>query len=240
MPRRQRRYTNGDGILNNTEATVHYGDSNIALTVSGDTDAATSGLAVDRMPVAGKEGKISCKRTIPVSQDVVDHIKDLHVVQHGIDRNDNGKYDFEGAGKSELDPKLPQEATAPTNCGEVKGAAVGPSRSAGSRPAVRRGRRGCPGPRFSAQAPGPRRWQRAFSSSRVGGRSPVRWPWRRPGAPSEPVDWGWRTGLRPPACHGCSDRRGDCGAAAQRLRGQGFGGFAELPGADNGPGRSGS
>lgn len=117
--------TNGDGILNNTEATVHYGDINIALTVSGDTDAATSGLAVDRMPVADKEGKISYKRTIPVSQDVIDHIKDLHVVQHGIDRNGNDKYDFEGAGKSELDPKLPQEATAPTNCGEVKGAAVG-------------------------------------------------------------------------------------------------------------------
>ncbi|BBC36245.1 uncharacterized protein SGFS_075390 [Streptomyces graminofaciens] len=117
--------TDGDGILNNTEATVHYGDINIALTVSGDTDAATSGLAVDRMPVADAEGKIAYKRTIPVSQDVIDHIKDLHVVQHGIDRNGNDKYDFEGAGKSELDPTLPQEATAPTNCGEVKGAAVG-------------------------------------------------------------------------------------------------------------------
>ncbi|MFD7614974.1 hypothetical protein [Streptomyces sp. NPDC059828] len=116
--------TNGDGILNNTEATHDYGDINISLTTSGDTDAG-SGLAVDRMPVADKEGKISYKRTIPVSQDVVEHIKDLHVVQHGIDRNDNDKYDEEGAGKSELDPKLPQEATAPTNCGEVKGAAVG-------------------------------------------------------------------------------------------------------------------
>ncbi|WP_308186121.1 hypothetical protein [Streptomyces sp. MNU76] len=41
--------TNKDGILDNTEATVHYGDINIALTVSGDTDTATSGLAVDRM-----------------------------------------------------------------------------------------------------------------------------------------------------------------------------------------------
>ncbi|WP_405573618.1 hypothetical protein OG418_49390 [Streptomyces phaeochromogenes] len=117
--------TNNDGILNNTEATVHYGDINIALTVSGDTDAATSGLAVDRMPVADDEGKISYKRTIKVGQDVVEKIKDLHIVQHGIDPNGNGKYDFEGAGKSELDPKLPQEATAPANCGEVKGAAVG-------------------------------------------------------------------------------------------------------------------
>ncbi|MCZ7461917.1 hypothetical protein [Streptomyces sp. WMMC940] len=116
--------TDGDGILNNTEATKDYGDINISLTTEGGTDAG-SGLAVDRMPVADKEGKITYKRTITVSQDVVDNIKDLHIVQHGIDRNDNGEYDVEGAGKSELDPKLPQEATAPTNCGVVKGAAVG-------------------------------------------------------------------------------------------------------------------
>ncbi|MFJ9643915.1 hypothetical protein ACSHWO_01975 [Streptomyces sp. HUAS TT3] len=116
--------TDRDGVLSNTEATKDYGDINISLTTSGDTKA-TSGLAVDRMPVADRKGKVSYQRTITVGQDVVDHIKDLHVVQHGIDRNKNDKYDFEGAGKSELDPKLPQEATAPTNCGEVKGAAVG-------------------------------------------------------------------------------------------------------------------
>ncbi|MFD5733430.1 MULTISPECIES: hypothetical protein [Streptomyces] len=117
--------TNGDGVINNTEATVDYGNINISLTTKGPTDAMGSGLAVDRMPVADAQGKLSYERTIPVSQAVVDHIKDLHIVQHGIDRNNNQKYDFEGAGKSELDPKLPQEATAPTNCGEVQGAAVG-------------------------------------------------------------------------------------------------------------------
>ncbi|MFF4421781.1 hypothetical protein ACFY04_13490 [Streptomyces sp. NPDC001549] len=114
----------GDGVLSNTEATHDYGDINISLTTGGDTKP-TSGLDVLRMPVADAQGTIRYKRTIEVGQDVVDHIKDLHVVQHGIDRNKNKKYDFEGAGKSELDPKLPQEATAPTNCGEVKGAAVG-------------------------------------------------------------------------------------------------------------------
>ncbi|MFD5510446.1 hypothetical protein [Streptomyces sp. NPDC059761] len=116
--------TDHDGVLSNTEATVDYGDINISLTTSGDTKAA-SGLAVDRMPVANKQGKVSYKRTITVAQDVVDHIKDLHIVQHGIDRNHNGTYDVQGAGKSELDPKLPQEATAPTNCGMVMGASVG-------------------------------------------------------------------------------------------------------------------
>ncbi|MFI0713588.1 hypothetical protein ACH4SK_23610 [Streptomyces inhibens] len=115
--------TDGDGIVNNTEATVHYGDINITLTTEGDTSP-DSGLAVDRMPKADAQGKLSYERTIPVSQDVVDHIKDLHVVQHGIDPNGNKKYDF-GAGKSELDPKLPQEATAPAVCGIVEGAAVG-------------------------------------------------------------------------------------------------------------------
>ncbi|MFG2138552.1 hypothetical protein [Streptomyces sp. NPDC048650] len=115
--------TDGDGIINNTEATVHYGDINISLTTDGDTSP-NSGLAVDRMPKADAQGNLSYERTIPVSQDVVEHIKDLHIVQHGIDPNGNKKYDF-GAGKSELDPKLPQEATAPAVCGIVEGAAVG-------------------------------------------------------------------------------------------------------------------
>ncbi|WP_432148937.1 CHRD domain-containing protein [Streptomyces sp. bgisy029] len=113
----------GDGIVTTAEGLPTYGDINISLTTKGDTSK-ESGLAVDRMPVADKDGKLTYSRTITVSQDVADHFKDLHIVQHGIDRNNDGKYDF-GAGKSELDPKLPQEATAPANCGMVKGAAVG-------------------------------------------------------------------------------------------------------------------
>lgn len=114
---------NHDGIVTTAEGMPDYGDINISLTTKGDTSKA-SGLAVDRMPVAEKDGTLSYERTITVSQTVADHIKDLHVVQHGIDPNGDGKYDF-GKGKSELDPKLPQEATAPTDCGMVMGAAVG-------------------------------------------------------------------------------------------------------------------
>ena len=114
---------NGDGIVTTAEGLPAYGDINISLTTKGDTSK-KSGLDVKRMPVAKKDGTLSYSRTITVSQDVADHIKDLHVVQHGIDPNSNGKYDF-GKGKSELDPKLPQEATAPADCGMVKGAAVG-------------------------------------------------------------------------------------------------------------------
>ena len=38
------------------------------------------------------------------------------MVIHGIDYNHNGKYDF-SAGKSDLDPSLPAEATDPAACG---------------------------------------------------------------------------------------------------------------------------
>lgn len=114
---------NGDGIVTTAEGLPAYGDINISLTTKGDTSK-KSGLDVKRMPAAKEDGTLSYSRTITVSKDVADHIKDLHVVQHGIDPNNNNEYDF-GKGKSELDPKLPQEATAPANCGMVKGAAVG-------------------------------------------------------------------------------------------------------------------
>ncbi|MCY0962842.1 hypothetical protein OTB19_39145 [Streptomyces sp. H27-H5] len=110
---------NGDGIVTTAEGLPAYGDINISLTTSGDTSKA-SGLAVDRMPVADARGNVSYARTIPVSQAIADHLQNLHVVQHGIDPNGNGKYDF-GKGKSELDPKLPQEATAPASCGMLHG-----------------------------------------------------------------------------------------------------------------------
>ncbi|MER7108654.1 hypothetical protein [Streptomyces sp. NPDC000229] len=114
---------NKDGVLTTTEGLPAYGDINISLTTKGDTTKA-SALAVDRMPVADKDGSLSYSRTITVSQAVADHIKNLHIVQHGIDPNGNGTYDF-SKGKSELDPKLPQEATAPASCGLIKGATPG-------------------------------------------------------------------------------------------------------------------
>ncbi|MET9497249.1 hypothetical protein [Streptomyces sp. NPDC006552] len=120
---------NGDGIITTAEGIPSYGNIHISLTTKGDTSM-KSGLAVDRMPVADKAGNLSYTRTIAVSQATADHVKDLHIVQHGIDPNHNGTYDF-GKGKSELDPKLPQEATAPTDCGMVKGAAVGSMPSGG-------------------------------------------------------------------------------------------------------------
>lgn len=114
---------NGDGILTVTEGTAKYGDINIPLTTKGDTSLA-SALAVDRMPKADERGWLRYERTIEVSDAVAVNLKNLHVVQHGIDVNDNGKYDFDGAGKSELKASIPQEATAPATCGMLAGSTM--------------------------------------------------------------------------------------------------------------------
>ncbi|MFD5097533.1 hypothetical protein [Streptomyces albidochromogenes] len=109
--------SNGDGVVTTTEGLPAYGNINISLTTNGDTSKA-SGLVVDRMPVADNNGDLSYSRTITVSQEVADHLTDLHIVQHGIDPNGNQTYDF-SKGRSDLDPKLPQEATAPADCGMI-------------------------------------------------------------------------------------------------------------------------
>lgn len=114
---------NGDGVLTVTEGTPKYGDINISLTTSGDTTKASM-LAVDRMPKADKRGWLRYERTIEVSDAVVSNLKNLHVVQHGIDVNDNGTYDFDAAGKSELKASVPQEATAPASCGMLAGSTM--------------------------------------------------------------------------------------------------------------------
>ena len=115
----------GDGFVSTAEGLPAYGAINISLTTEGDTSP-DSGLAVDRFPVADEDGNLEYERTIEVSDEVAEKIKNLHVVQHGIDVNDNGEYDVNDTlGESELDPSLPAEATHPPTCGMVEGAAVG-------------------------------------------------------------------------------------------------------------------
>ncbi len=116
---------NGDGILSTAEGVPDYGDIFISLTTKGDSTK-KSALAVTRFPAADKSGRVDYERTFPKAElpaGTETAIKNLHIVQHGIDPNGNGKYDFR-IGKSELDPKLPQEATAPASCGMVAGSHV--------------------------------------------------------------------------------------------------------------------
>lgn len=122
----------GNGFVSTEEGLPQYGDIFISLTTTGDT-AKASGLAVDRMPTADARGNLSYTRTIAATDlpaGTIEHLKDLHIVQHGIDANKNGKYDLEGLGESTFAKSLgvngiPAEATDPATCGMVSGAAVG-------------------------------------------------------------------------------------------------------------------
>jgi hypothetical protein len=124
--------TDGDGYVSTEEGMPSYGDIFVSLTTRGDVSRA-SGLAVDRMPLADASGAVAFDRTIPgadLPPGTVSHLKDLHVVQHGLDANGNGKYDLAALGESTLAKSsglngIPQEATHPALCGMVAGAAAG-------------------------------------------------------------------------------------------------------------------
>jgi hypothetical protein len=123
--------SNRDFRLTTAEGLPAYGPIAVSLTTKGDTSPA-SGLALDRMPIAMDRGtnhyaqnKIDYARYgINAPADVREGIKDGEAVYviHGVDYNNNGKYDFAGAGASELDPtgKTPAEATDPAACGVLK------------------------------------------------------------------------------------------------------------------------
>ncbi|SBT65810.1 hypothetical protein GA0070622_2822 [Micromonospora sediminicola] len=122
----------GNGYVSTEEGLKMYGDIFISLTTTGDTTRA-SGLAVDRMPKADARGNLSYERTIPAAElpaGTIEHLKDLHLVQHGIDANKNGAYDMEALGESTFAKSvgvngIPAEATDPATCGMVSGAAAG-------------------------------------------------------------------------------------------------------------------
>lgn len=112
--------TNGDFHLTTGEGVGAYGPVRVSLTKSGDTSPA-SALAVDRFPTAPR-GHEHYNRTTHTSKAVARAIRrgEAVVVIHGVDYNNNGTYDFDSAGKSDLDPSLPEEATAPATCAVLR------------------------------------------------------------------------------------------------------------------------
>ena len=121
--------TDGDGYLTNEEGTGEYGTIFFALTTRGGSTP-QDGLDPARMPVADSAGRISYERTFPaemVPDGLLDHLSSLHVVQHGIDVNNNKKYDVDALGVSTFaknlgKPGVPEEVTDPAVCGVVQGA----------------------------------------------------------------------------------------------------------------------
>ncbi len=107
-----------DNLITTVEGLPSYGPIQVSLTTRGDTSPA-SALAVSRFPVANSVGLLGYERTLSVSRNVASNLGKKAIVQHGVDLNHNGRYDFKAAGKSELDPSLPQEATIPATCGVI-------------------------------------------------------------------------------------------------------------------------
>lgn len=114
----------GSGTLNTTEGGPSYGPVVVSLTKTGDTSP-DSTLAVDRFDTA-PGGELTYERgSITVEPEVATAIADGQavIVVHGVDYNDNGKYD--GKAKSDLDPSLPTEATDPAICGVLASVPAG-------------------------------------------------------------------------------------------------------------------
>ena len=119
----------GDGFISVAEGQPSYGPIMVSLTTEGDVSA-NSGLAVERMPKANANGTVNYSRTFQLPEGVTaaDIAKGV-IVQHGIDPNRTGQYD--GDKKSELNPQLPFEATAPADCGKLVSMAGMPATGAG-------------------------------------------------------------------------------------------------------------
>lgn len=136
-PSVKRNDTDGDGILTNEEATGEYGAIFLALTTRGGATP-EDGLDAKRMPVADAQGRLDYTRTFSaeaVPDGLLEQLASVHIVQHGIDVNDNSKYDLDALGESTFAKNLgvsdvPEEATNPASCGVVQGAGAGePARS---------------------------------------------------------------------------------------------------------------
>ena len=133
-PTLDRNDSDGDGVLTNEEATGEYGTIFLALTTRGGATP-EDGLDVARMPVADSQGRLNYERTFSadaVPNGMLEHLASVHVVQHGIDVNDNGEYDVDALGVSAFAKNLgvddvPEEATNPASCGVVQGAGAGKS-----------------------------------------------------------------------------------------------------------------
>jgi len=112
--------TNNDGFISVAEGAPNYGGIKISLTESGDVSP-SSGLALDRFPVANANGEVNYERTFTLPENVTaEDLRNAVVVQHGISElfDDTAMYD--GEKRSSINQDVPFEATVPAACGELR------------------------------------------------------------------------------------------------------------------------
>jgi hypothetical protein len=95
-----------DGLLSLGEGAPFYGPIQVSFTTTGDTSA-SSGLVLERFPVADADGNLSYHRTFQIPHKTAAKLKRLHIVVHGLDLDRDGAY-------SNL-----MEATLPVACGGI-------------------------------------------------------------------------------------------------------------------------
>jgi hypothetical protein len=120
---------NGHLAISTTDGIHFYGPPVTSLTTSGDTSP-KSIVDFSRYPTTGA---ITYTRQITIPAPVAQFIRagNAVIVVHGIDYNGNGIYD-NVLDRSELNPALPGEATAPALCGTLQaGQAVAASQAPG-------------------------------------------------------------------------------------------------------------
>jgi hypothetical protein len=110
------RLHNGHLAISTGNGIRFYGSPQVALTTTGDTSA-RSIVASDRYP---STGTINYQRTFTVAPGVAAAIRANNAVfvVHGINYDNTGFYDA-FLGKSDLDSRLPGEASAPALCGPL-------------------------------------------------------------------------------------------------------------------------
>jgi hypothetical protein len=104
-----------DGLIDVVEGLPDYGPILKSFTTRGDTSPA-SALALDRFPVANVMERLRYKRTMMVTKAIARNLGDLHIVIHGEDLNDNGRYDGRDGS---LGAGVPLEAELPVACGVI-------------------------------------------------------------------------------------------------------------------------
>jgi hypothetical protein len=102
-----------DGLIETVEGLEDYGPILVSFTTRGDTSPA-SALALDRFKAANEDGKLFYKRSFRIPRDVAKRLGQFHIVVHGEDLNDDGKY---GGRITALG--APLEAELPVACGEI-------------------------------------------------------------------------------------------------------------------------
>lgn len=98
-----------DGLISLQEGDPFYGPIDVSFTTTGDTSP-SSGLTLERMPVADAAGNIEYHRTVRVSKAIARNLSRLHIVIHGADLPRD-------ANSSSLSNLF--EATLPVSCGTI-------------------------------------------------------------------------------------------------------------------------